>query len=174
MTEGLLPPSIEDTKTRQIGVRNVNGRNLGGTRTEIQVRSFAPVVTDEPAHRGGTDTAPTPLEMVLSSLVGCKGATIHYIARAMGFDYRGVDFEGSSEVDMRGPRGVPGVRPFFERVALKICLHTNEPPERVARLVKNVEFRCPVMNLLRSADVKLDVEWTTVRVEQEKPISQTT
>jgi hypothetical protein len=26
-------------------------------------------------------------------------------------------------------------------------------------LIRNVEFRCPVMNLMRAADVELDVDW---------------
>ncbi len=64
---------------------------------------------------------------------------------------------------MRGPKGVPGIRPYFEKVDLKVTLHTGEPPERVARLKKNVEVRCPIMNLLRSADVDVSAEWVVVR-----------
>jgi putative redox protein len=161
MAEDLLPPNIDDPHRRQIGTRNVRARNLAGSRTEIYLRQFPPLVTDEPKHRNGTDTAPTPLETVLGALCGCKGATIFYVAEAMRFDYAGVEFEGSSVVDLRGPRGVPGVRPYYESVDLKITLYTDEPESRINQLTRNVEFRCPVMNLLRSADVKLTVEWET-------------
>jgi uncharacterized OsmC-like protein len=119
------------------------------------------VVTDEPDSLGGTNTASSPLELLLASFVGCEGVIINGVAKAMKFDYEGVDFECSGQIDIRGPKGVSGIRPYFETVELKITLHTDEPSERVEKLVKNVEHRCPVMNLMRSAEVDLKVEWVT-------------
>ena len=55
--------------------------------------------------------------------------------------------EAEGEVDRRGSRGVPGVRPYFNWVRLEIRVRSNESPERFAKLIKNVEYRCPVMNL---------------------------
>ncbi len=156
----LLAPSI-DPKTRKLGIRTVTGRNDPGTRTEVKVRHFDVVATDEPDSLGGTNTAPSPLEMVLVSLIGCDGVIINGVAKAMDFSYSGVDFECTGQVDVRGPKGVPGIRPYFEKVALKITLHTDEPPARVEKLKQNVEFRCPVMNLMRAADVDLAVTWET-------------
>ncbi len=155
----LLPPDI-DPKTPKISIRMVSARNDAGTRTQARVREFAPV-TDEPTDKGGTDTGPTPLETTLVALVGCEGVIIHRCAKAMGFNYSGVDFECSGQIDARGPRGVPGVRPYFETIELTVTLYTDEPPERVEILKKNVEFRCPVMNLMRAADVTVAAEWVT-------------
>lgn len=157
----LLAPAI-DPQTRKLGIRVVTARNNACTRTEVRVRHFPIVATDEPDTLGGTNTAPSPLEMVLVALVGCDGVIINGVAKAMGFAYTGVDFECSGQVDIRGPKGVPGIRPYFEKVALRIVLHTDEPPDRVEKLKRNVEFRCPVMNLLRAADVALDVTWETL------------
>ncbi len=158
----LLAPSI-DPATGKLAIRTVRAHNSGGTQTEAHVRHFAPVHTDEPDTLGGTNTAPSPLETVLVALVGCDGVIIHGVAKAMNFTYSGVDFECSGQIDVRGPKGVVGVRPYFERVDLKISLHTDEPQRRVDQLMKNVEFRCPVMNLLRSAEVQLNVDWKIVR-----------
>lgn len=160
--DDLLPPSV-DPLTGKLAVRTVLGRNEGGTRTEIQVRHFAPVVTDEPDTMGGTNTAPSPLETVLVALVGCDGVIIHGVAKAMGFAYSGVEFACSGSIDVRGPKGVPGIRPYFEKIDLTIILHTDEPERRVEQLKRNVEFRCPVMNLLRSADVAVTVDWQVQR-----------
>jgi len=160
----LLAPSI-DPKTKKLGIRTVFGRNQAGTRTEVKVRDFEDVVTDEPDTMGGTNTAPSPLEMALVSLVGCDGVIINGCAKAMGFAYSGVEFECSGQVDIRGPKGVPGIRPYFETIDMTIILQTNEPPERVEKLKKNVEFRCPIMNLMRSAGVELNVTWETKPVE---------
>lgn len=156
----IIEPSI-DPETQKIGVRHVKGRNDGGTRTAIRVRDFGMIYTDEPASLGGTNTAPSPLETVLVALVGCDGVIINGVAKAMSFSYEAVEFECQSQIDIRGPKGVPGIRPFFESVDLKIVLYTDEPEQRVQQLIKNVEFRCPVTNLLRAADVKLNVDWQT-------------
>ncbi len=162
--EDMLAPSV-DPATKKLGIRTITGRNDAGTRTEIQIRHFAPFVTDEPDTMGGTNTAPSPLESVLASLVGCDGVIINGVAQAMSFAYSGVDFECTGQVDIRGPKGVPGVRPYFEKVDLKITLHTDEPEDRVGKLRDNVEFRCPVMNLLRDAGVELNVVWETAPAE---------
>ena len=47
----------------------------------------------------------------------------------------------------------------FEKADLVIVLYTDEPEDRINQLIRNVEFRCPVMNLMRAADVKLSVDW---------------
>lgn len=157
--DDIIEPSI-DSATQKIAIRHVKARNDGGTRTMVQVRDFAPVFTDEPSSLGGTNTAPSPLETVLVALVGCDGVIIHGVAKAMGFNYRGVDFTCESQIDVRGPKGVPGVRPYFEAATLDITIYTDESEKRLEQLKKNVEFRCPVMNLLRAADVALTANWS--------------
>ncbi len=153
----LLPPSVDPNK-KLIGIREVRALNDATARTISTVRDFE-IVTDEPT---GSNTAPTPLETVLSALVGCEGVIINRCAEAMKFAYSGVEFACAGQVDARGSRGVAGVRPHFQTVDLKVTLHTNEPPERVAKLRKNVELRCPVMNLLSDAGVEMNVAWETV------------
>jgi uncharacterized OsmC-like protein len=155
----IIEPSI-DPETRKIALRHVRATNAAGTRTKVQVRDFAPVYTDEPASLGGTNTAPSPLETVLVALVGCDGVIINGVAKAMGFAYTGVDMACESQIDVRGPKGVPGVRPYFESLKLEITVYSDEPEARFRQLRKNVEFRCPVMNLLQAAQVQMDVTWT--------------
>lgn len=152
----LLPPSV-DPRRKAIGIRRVSARNEAGTRTVMMVRDHV-LVSDEKE----TNTGPTPLEMCLSSLLGCEGVIINRCAEAMNFGYTAVDLEADGEVDQRGSRGVPGVRPYFNWVRMRIRVHTNEPQERLDRLKRNVEYRCPVMNLFRSADVDLQVVWERV------------
>jgi len=57
---------------------------------------------------------------------------------------------------------VEGFRPYFEKVTLKKTIQTNEPAERIEKLKKNVEQRCPVSNLIRDAGVDLHIEWVVV------------
>jgi len=152
----LVKPSVDPDK-KLIGLRDVTAVNEGTPRTVTTIRQHT-VITDE---RSGGDTGPTPLETVLAALTGCEGAIIHRVAEALGFKYSGVDMECTGEVDARGSRGVQGVRPYFNWVRLKITLHTDEPEDRVRILKKNVETRCPVMNLMVEADVDVKTEWVT-------------
>lgn len=154
----IIAPSI-DPATRKIGIRHVRATNAAGTRSKVQVRDFAPVYTDEPASLGGTNSAPSPLEMVLVALVGCDGVIINGVANAMGFAYAGVDMAVESQIDVRGPKGVPGIRPYFESGKLEIIVYSDEPEARFRQLCRNVEFRCPVMNLLAAAKVDMRVTW---------------
>jgi uncharacterized OsmC-like protein len=154
----IIEPSI-DPVTKKIGIRHVKATNAAGTRTKVQVRDFEPVYTDEPSSLGGTNSAPSPLETVLVALVGCDGVIINGVATAMKFNYTGVDFTCESEIDVRGPKGVPGIRPYFETAKLNITVYSDENDARFQQLRKNVEFRCPVMNLLSAAQVDMDVTW---------------
>lgn len=156
MTDDLLPPSVDPNKSA-LGIRRVVGRNEAATRSVMMVRDHI-LVSDEK----GTNSGPTPLEMCLSSLVGCEGVIINRCAEAMQFAYTGVDIEADGEVDQRGSRGVQGVRPYFNWVRMTIRIHTEESDDRFARLARNVEYRCPVLNLFRSADVDLDISWKKV------------
>lgn len=152
----LLEPSI-NPNIKAIGIRRVSARNEASTRTVMMVRDHV-LITDEVERNTGT----TPLEMALSSLMGCEGVIINRCAEAMGFKYSAVDMDSEGEVDQRGSRGVRGVRPYFNWVKMRIRVHSNETPERFAKLTKNVEYRCPVMNLFRSADVDVTVDWDLI------------
>lgn len=152
----LLPPSV-DPNTKALGIRRVSARNEASTRSVMMVRDHI-VITDEKE----SNTGPTPLEMTLSSLLGCEGVIINRCAEAMQFSYTAVDMEADGEVDQRGSRGVQGVRPYFNWVKLCIRVHTDEPQDRFDRLTRNVECRCPVMNLFKSADVDVEIKWERV------------
>ncbi len=158
MTESdLLPPSTDPEK-KKIGIRRLTALNDASSRTVIKVRDFE-IVTDEV---DGGNTGPTPLETTLASLAGCEGVIINRCAKAMRFAYGAVEIEAEGEVDARGSRGVKGVRPYFLSVRLAIRLRTDEPQERLAKLKRNVENRCPVMNLFRDAGVDVITQWEAV------------
>jgi uncharacterized OsmC-like protein len=152
----LLAPSVDPNKLA-LGIRRVIARNEASTRSVMMVRNHV-IITDEKE----SNTGPTPLELTLSSLLGCEGVIINRCAEAMKFSYTGVDMEADGEVDQRGSRGVQGVRPYFNWVKLKIRVHTDESQDRFDRLTKNVEYRCPVMNLFKSADVDVQIAWERV------------
>jgi uncharacterized OsmC-like protein len=153
----LLPPGVDPDKMK-IGIRQLSMRNEATARSVMTVRGHT-VITDE---TGDGDTGPTPLETTLSALAGCEGVIIYRCATAMRFKYSAVEIDAEGEVDQRGSRGVRGVRPYFNWVKMAIRIHSDEPLERLEKLKKNVEYRCPVMNLFRAADVEVEANWQLV------------
>ena len=77
---------------------------------------------------------------------------------------RAIGIRKVSAVNEASTRSVMTVRPFFNWVNLTIRVKTSETPERFAKLAKNVEFRCPMMNLFRSSGVKVTADWQLVDV----------
>ena len=57
------------------------------------------------------------------------------------------------------------MRPYFNWVRLKIIVRGAESPERLAKLAKNVEYRCPVMNMFREAGVDVEADWQLLVTE---------
>lgn len=161
MNDFEIAPGIENTKTATLIYPNVSARQKGGTLVSVGTRSHRWII-DEPTKKGGTDLGPTPLESLLGSLVGCETVVLKLVAEAIGFDYTGIEIDCEGTADMRGARGVKGVRPYFSAVKMTIRLTTDEDAKRLQLLRRNVEQRCPVMNLFESADVDMDVTWQTI------------
>lgn len=148
-----------DPDTKRMAVRTVHAVNDATARTEVSIGSHPTTITDEPITSGGGETGPTPLETVLAGLVGCKCVMIHNVADSMGFEYEGVEIDAAGTIDLRGPKGVPGIRPYFDTVDIKINIFTQESEERMNQLARNAEARCPVMNLFRDAGTAVTAEW---------------
>lgn len=102
------------------------------------------------------------MENVLASLLGRESVIIHIVAKAMDFKYSSANMESEVEIDRRGSAGVIGIKPYFSWVKVKITLQTNESANRVEQLKKNVLLRCPAMNLLKDANIKIEDEWIIV------------
>jgi putative redox protein len=61
-----------------------------GTQVNLQARQFS-WRGDEPPEAGGTDTGPTPYEILLGSLAACITITLRLYANHKGIDLTGVD-----------------------------------------------------------------------------------
>ena len=139
--------------------RQVAGTTHATMRTVLDYADAGVQVTDEPAVAGGDGSGPTPLQSVLGALCGCEAVTFRRTATEFGFEYERIDFEAACTIDIRGRSGDRSVRPHFQTVRLQAIVTTSESQERLDELVEEVEARCPVLNLMRDAGVRLDIRW---------------
>lgn len=115
-----------------------------GFHVDLLARTHA-LAADEPKASGGTDSGPTPYEMLLMALGGCTAMTLRIYADRKGWPLEGatvsVRQSRSHEPDCeRCTTEAVGV----ERIQRKIELAGPLTEEQRARLM-SVADRCPVM-----------------------------
>jgi len=108
-------------------------RPIDGTlRHEIDVNGRHTITTDEPAELGGTDTAPTPHELLAATLASCVSTMIMLYARRHAWDL------GETQVDVEYD---PDTTPRHVEVTLR--LPDGLTAGQIMRL-QRVAQSCPV------------------------------
>ncbi|GGK08439.1 hypothetical protein GCM10007043_23160 [Calditerricola satsumensis] len=82
------------------------------------------------------------------------------VAKEIGFDLQGIEFDIEGELDLRGLKGEPNVRPYFQKVIVNAKVKTSEPEERIRQLQEITDSRCPVFTMMKAAGVEMVVNWT--------------
>ncbi len=118
-----------------------------GTRTTINVRHHQ-WHADEPIEDGGTDTAPTPGELMLGALGSCMAITCKLYAERKGWDLQRVEVKLDYE-RFRG-RDYPahdGDELFVHEVREALVFHGDLDEKQLARL-RDIASKCPVHRVL--------------------------
>jgi uncharacterized OsmC-like protein len=121
---------------------------------ETNVRGHK-VVIDQPANAAGTDTGPTPLELVLVSLAGCIGTIGRIIAMQKRIALRGMEIRVEGALDTDGLLGKPiEGRVGFENISITVDVDADMTDEEKEAFVHEVDRRCPVSeNLLNDTPI---------------------
>ena len=139
-------------------VNRASGTWTGGMGTDVAIRDFA-VVSDEPASRGGNDTGPTPLELLMGSLCACTTVSTQRMAAKLRFTYTSLETSAEGELDTRGRKGEADVPVHHRAVRLTVRIATEESEARLDRLADLVGRYCPVDSMLRAAVPDYEVVW---------------
>ncbi len=112
-------------------------------RTAIHIRQHT-VIADEPLQDGGTDSGPTPMEIMLGTVGACIAVTTQAYARRKGWPLEGV----SVELDMERIRredypAYSGEAAFVHEIREHVQFIGPLSEEQLARL-KVISGKCPV------------------------------
>ena len=118
-----------------------------GTRTTVTVRQHEWHL-DEPIEDGGSDTAPTPGEMLLGALGSCMAITCKMYADRKGWDLQGVDVK----VDYERFKGTDyrlhdGSDLYVHEVRKALTFH-GELDDQQRRRLYDIAGKCPIHRLL--------------------------
>jgi uncharacterized OsmC-like protein len=154
-----------------------------GSRVEITTNTGHNLATDVPKYMGGTDTAPQPVETLLSAWMGCTQATAIFVGRQMKPRIAIDSIEFSNIQGFRDERGAlqlpidvtPEIPSRLQQIKGTILVtlksttkknnnnNRNEVPsltDEQLRLLKiQTEIRCPVANMLIQSGCSIDVKW---------------
>lgn len=117
------------------------------------------IVIDQPTNAAGTDTGPTPLEMLLVSLAGCIGSIGRIIAMQKRLTVRGMNIKVEGDVDTDGLLGksIEG-RIGFEGFIITVDVDADMTDEEKETFIHELDRRCPVSeNLLNATPIQIQL-----------------
>lgn len=120
----------------------------GGFRTQSSVREFDPVPCDEPAALGGTDTAPNPVEQLLSALGSCLAVGVAANASARGVAIESLQVAVEGDLDLSTFLGLTDGHAGFSGIRAEISLASSASDEDVDDLLRHVVATSPVGHTL--------------------------
>ena len=131
-------------------------RSRGTFRTEVEAGSHR-LVLDEPASAGGTDSGPTPYDVMAAGLGACTAMTLHFYAKREKIPLEGVDVTLTHDREHAKDCADCDTKDgYIHRFKLQIAVHGTLTDEQKKKLL-DVASRCPVAKMLRS-EIRIDHE----------------
>ncbi len=118
-------------------MRAIARRENGSLKHAVEIRQHS-VVSDEPESSGGTDSGPSPQELLAASLASCSAVTMEMYAQRKGWDIGEVVVDVGYEPSQRGSP---------TRFTMTVRLPKELPEEQRERLMQIVA-KCPVHRTL--------------------------
>jgi putative redox protein len=154
--------SVPGVASRAVAARVMTSRgmaSLAGKATGNNMRVVATfgdhsMTTDEPQSLGGSDSALTPLQSFLGSLLGCKHAAGNFLSKRAKLPISRIEYTVSGDVDINMKKSQ------FKSVDIQGIVHASAAvsTEDLAKLESGIHRLCPLYNLLKDAGVPCTFE----------------
>ncbi|MFB6132519.1 MAG: 2-oxo acid dehydrogenase subunit E2 [Halanaeroarchaeum sp.] len=149
----LLPDAVEARPAGPVAEtemphRSVSASLVEGLRGTVEAGSFT-VPFDEPEDVGGSETAPAPVDLFLSSLVACLAESINFQAvEKYDLDLRDVTVDATASPESGA----------VESIDVTVHLDVDADDDQLERVVEFGERTCHVSQLLRD-DLDFEIDW---------------
>ena len=129
---------------------------LEGFASAARVRDFAPTPSDEPPTLGGGNTAPNPVEQLLSALGNCLAVGYAANASVAGIPIDALKIDLSGEIDLHVFLGLAEGHAGFDSITARVTLESPASREQLEVLHAKVKASSPVGHTLAKA-IPVDV-----------------
>jgi putative redox protein len=122
-------------------------------RTDITVRNHL-WHADEPLDQDGTDTAPTPMEMMKGALASCVAITVSMYARRKNWPLEKIEVE--VEVQRFNASDYPayqGDAAMIHEIREKVTLHGDQLTDEQRERLLDIAHKCPVRRVLDTPSI---------------------
>jgi uncharacterized OsmC-like protein len=143
-----------------------------GRRSQVEMRTNTghSIKTDVPKTMGGQNTAPQPVETLLSALLGCTHVTAVYVGRHLTprILIDRIEFDVKAERDDCGALQLPitidpDIPSRLQRITGTIQVYTKNKerlsPQQLEVLSHQTERRCPVANMIVASGCEINITW---------------
>lgn len=154
---GDLADAIQEDPTRAATVWQASVQWTGAFRSEVRIRDFDPISSDEPIGLGGTDTAPNPVEQLLGALGNCLAVGYAANAAAAGIEISDLRIDLKGDIDLHTFLGLKPGHAGYRTLEVAVHLDAAAPEEALADLHRKVIATSPVGHTIGSA-VPLSIE----------------
>ncbi len=123
----------------------------GGFRSSARVRGFDPVPSDEPRGLGGGDSAPNPVEQLLSALGNCLAVGYAANASVAGIRLDDLTIDLKGDIDLRVFLGLAEGHAGFDSITATVRITSPAPRADLEALHAKVTASSPVGHTLAAA-----------------------
>ena len=128
--------------------RSVIGNFFGLGTEQSRIKTFT-VEADHPQVFAAEDNAPTPVELVLSSLAGCLTAGVAAVAQRRGIQLHSVKASLEADMDIQGILGIDDdVRNGFGAIRVHFDIRAAASEDDIKALVAQSQKRSAVFDII--------------------------
>ena len=123
----------------------------GGTKNQLSVRRFAPFFSDEPNNFGGDNSAPNPVEYLISAAAACFATGFEWQAAQAGVVLEQFEVRVSGGIDVAKLFGMEQGYGGLDNLTLTARVQTDADLATLQTFAEKSQAGSPVLNSLKTA-----------------------
>ena len=143
----------------------LNGKGTG-VRQDVTLEGSEHIINVDAAPVfGGADQYPSPMAYVNAALISCTQVTTQIVAKDMGIELKNFDFNLTTTLDADVLlNGAIEGNPNFQTAHVNAIVETDASEETFESFSKEVERRCPMIQLFRRSGTDVRYNWINPKV----------